>query len=92
MTIKQPSYIFSAWENYREWESTCPDCNWTGLLSQAVSDYESDMVSSLHCPECDRKIALMNNEASHEEIVEFAVCGFYKARQYLKRQAELKEE
>jgi len=92
MTIKQPSYIFSAWENYREWESTCRDCNWTGLLSQAVSDFESDMVSSLHCPACDRKIALMNNEASYEEIVELAARGSYKAIHHLKRQAELKEK
>ena len=91
MTIKQPSYFFSAWEDYKQWEGTCPDCNWTDLLSQAVSEYESDMVSSLHCPECDRKIALMNNEASHEEIEELAARGSSKAIHHLKRKAELKE-
>jgi len=84
MTIKQPSYMFSAWENYKQWESTCPDCNWTGLLAQAVSDYETPMVSSLHCPKCDRKLALMGNQASFSEILEFAEKGSNQAINHLR--------
>jgi hypothetical protein len=82
--MKQPSYMFSAWENYREWESTCPYCEWTGLLSQAKPDYETAMVSSLHCPRCDRKLALMNNQASFSEILEFAEKGSKQAIHHLK--------
>ena len=85
MAIKQPNYIFSAWENYREWESACPDCNWTGLLAQAVSDNETPMVTSLHCPQCDRKLALMGNQASFSEILEFAAKGSKKAIDHLAR-------
>jgi len=85
MTIKQPSYTFSAWENYKQWESTCPDCNWTGLLAQAISDNETPMVTSLHCPQCDRKLALMGNQASQEEIVEFAAQGSHQAIKHLQR-------
>lgn len=92
MTIKQPSYMFSAWENYKQWESTCPECNWTGLLAQAVSDYETPMVSSLHCPKCDRKLALMNNQASQEEIVDLAARGSQQAIHHLKRQEETKDQ
>jgi uncharacterized cysteine cluster protein YcgN (CxxCxxCC family) len=84
MAIKQPSYTFSSWENYQEWESTCSNCSWTGLLARAVTDWESDMVSSLHCPQCDNKLGLMGNEASREEIVEFAKKGSHKAIRHLK--------
>lgn len=85
MTIKQPSYMFSSWENYKEWESTCPECDWTGLLSGAKPDFESEMVSSLHCPECDCKLALMNNQASFSEILEFGEKGSKQAIHHLKR-------
>ena len=91
MTIKQPGYIFSAWENYKEWESTCPNCNWKGLLAQALPDYESPMVSSLHCPECECKLALMNNQASQEEIVDLAVRGSKQAIRHLERKVEVDE-
>jgi hypothetical protein len=76
--------MFSAWENYQDWESTCPDCEWTGLLSRAQPDNETAMVSSLHCPHCDRKLALMGNQASFSEILEFAEKGSKKAIQHLK--------
>jgi len=92
VAMKQPSYIFSAWENYREWESTCPDCTWVGPLSQATPDYETAMVSSLHCPKCDRKLALMNNQASYEEIVEMAARGVQKAIRHLESMREQEGE
>ena len=84
MRIKQPSYGFSAWDNYKQWESTCQDCNWTGQLSEAVSDYETPMASSLHCPKCDCKLALMNNQASFSEILEFAEKGSNQAIRHLR--------
>ncbi len=91
MTIKQPSYIFSSWENYKEWESTCPECDWTGLLSGAKPDFDSEMVTLLHCPKCDQKLALMNNFASQEEIIEFAARGSKQAIHHLQRKAEADE-
>ena len=75
MTTKQPSYLFSAWENYKEWESTCPECNWTGLLAVAIFDSESDLVSALLCPRCKSKLALMSNEATHEDMPQLAAQG-----------------
>jgi uncharacterized cysteine cluster protein YcgN (CxxCxxCC family) len=75
--------MFSSWENYKQWESTCSECGWVGLLAQAVADWETDMVSSLHCPKCDKKLALMANEASREEIIEFAEKGSTKAKRHL---------
>ena len=84
MTIKQPSYTFSSWENYQDWESTCSGCGWVGLLAKAISEWESDMVSSLHCPECDAKVGLMGNEASREEIAEFAKNGSKRAIRRMK--------
>ena len=84
MTIKQPSYGFNACEDYEKWESTCPDCNWNGLLSNAIFDPETELISSLRCPECDRKLALIENEATLDQIRAFAAQGSAKAIQLLK--------
>ena len=84
MTIVQPSYIFSAWEEYEKWQGMCPDCNWTGLLADAIFEYETAMISSLHCPKCDRKLALMGNQATQEQLCELASRGSAKAIQQLK--------
>lgn len=84
MPINQPSYMFSAWENYQEWIGDCPDCEWQGSLDSAKFEYETAMVSSLHCPQCSRKIALMSNEATAEEIIELAARGSKAAIAHLK--------
>lgn len=84
MTIKQPTYGFNAWEDYEKWESTCPDCNWTGLLSSTIFELETDLITSLRCPECDRKLALITNEATIDEIRALAAKGSEKAIKHLK--------
>ena len=84
MNIKQPSFGFSGWEDYELWESTCPDCNWTGPLSLAIFDSETDLISSLRCPTCDRKIALIENEATIDQIRALAALGSEKAIRHLK--------
>ena len=59
MTIRQPSYMFSAWKNYKEWESTCPDCNWTGLLAQANgSKQASEHLRRFTCQQCHKSEGL----------------------------------
>ncbi len=49
------------------------------------------MVTLLHCPKCDQKLALMNNFASQEEIIEFAARGSKQAIHHLQRKAEADE-
>ena len=83
MSIKQPSYFFSGWEDYEKWESACPDCNWTGLLSLAILNQETELVSALRCPTCDRKLALMENEATPDQIRALAAQGSKKAMEHL---------
>lgn len=84
MTIKQPSSRFSAWEDYEKWDSTCSNCGWTGLLSSAVFDPETDLISVLRCPKCDQKLAVMENEATLDQIRAFAAMGSEKAIRHLK--------
>ena len=84
MSIKQPSYFFSGWEDYEKWDSACPDCNWTGLLSLAIFDQETELVSALRCPTCDRKLALIENEATPDQIRALAAQGSEKALEHLK--------
>jgi hypothetical protein len=84
VAIKQPGYFFSAWEDYEKWESACPDCNWTGLLSLAILDQETELVSALRCPTCNRKLALMENEATPDQIRTLAAQGSEKAMKHLK--------
>jgi hypothetical protein len=86
MTVKQPNYIFSAWLDYEEWSSQCSKCGWEGFLRESNLDWETDMVSSLRCPKCTGKLALLNNQASLEEIIEFAQEGSKKAARHLKKQ------
>jgi len=84
MGIKQPNYSFSAWEDYETWESACSNCDWTGLLINATFEHESELISSLHCPNCDKKIALLSKQATTEEIIEIARNGSEKALRHLK--------
>jgi hypothetical protein len=84
VAIKQPGYFFSAWEDYEKWESTCPDCNWNGLLSFAIFDQETELISALLCPTCNRKLALMGNEATPNQIRTLAAQGSEKAMNHLK--------
>ena len=84
MSVEQPGYFFSAWQDYEDWLSRCPDCTWEGVLREAIFEWETDMVSCLRCPNCKNKLALLNNEASREEIVSFAEQGSKKALRYLK--------
>ena len=84
MSIEQPRYFFSGWEDYEKWESVCPDCNWTGLLSLAIFDQETELISSLRCPTCDRKLALMENEATPDQLRTLAAQGSEKAIKHLK--------
>lgn len=85
MTIRQPSSGFSAWEDYEKWESICPSCNWTGLLSLAIFDPETKLISLLRCPKCDLTLAVMENEATLNQIRAFAAQGSEKAIQHLKK-------
>ena len=85
MTIRQPSDGFSAWQDYEKWESTCSSCNWTGLLSLAILDPETKLISLLRCPKCDRQLAVMENEATLDQIRAFAAQGSEKAIQHLKK-------
>lgn len=84
MSIKQPGYFFSGWEDYETWESTCPDCKWTGLLSLAIFDMETKLISSLRCPTCDSKLALIENESTLDQVRAFAAQGSEKAIRHLK--------
>ena len=85
MNKKQPRYSFSAWRDYEDWESTCGGCKWTGTLSLAIFEPETDLVSSLRCPTCDQKLALLQNEATLKQIRGFAARGSTKAIEHLKR-------
>ena len=83
MAIKQPQFQFSAWEDYEDWESACSNCNWQGSLDSAKFEYETDLISSLHCPDCNKKIAMLENEANEEFIAKLAQEGSRKAKKFL---------
>jgi hypothetical protein len=83
LNMKQPSFGFSAWEDYEVWESTCPDWNWTGPLALATLDPETDLISSLRCPTCNLKIALLENMATIDQIRLMAEKGSKKAISHL---------
>ena len=72
MSIEQPRYFFSGWEDYEKWESTCPDCSWTGLLSLTIFHQETELISALRCPACNHKLALIENEATLDQLRAFA--------------------
>ena len=84
MSLEQPGYFFSAWQDYEDWSSKCPECNWSGILREAIFEWETDMVSCLRCPNCGEKLALLSNEATKEQIVEFAEQGSRKALKHLR--------
>ena len=83
MSIEQPSYFFSGWEDYEKWESTCPDCSWTGLLSLTILHQETELISALRCPTCNHKLALIENEATLDQLRAFAAQGSEKAIRHL---------
>ena len=80
MTIDHPNTSFNAWEDYEETNGVCKDCLWTGQFVDAILELETELISSLHCPLCDLKLALISNEASHHEIHAFAKAGSQKAK------------
>ena len=75
--------FMNAWEDYKEFESSCESCNWAGKLAEAKFEWETDLISSLHCPKCDRKLALISNEASHDQIFNFAKAGSQTAMEHV---------
>jgi hypothetical protein len=53
-------------------------------LSSTTFDPDTDLISSLHCPTCGRKLALIDNEATIDQIRTLAAQGSEKAIKHLK--------
>ena len=82
----EPRQIYSVWQNWKEENYACnTTCGWQGLGADAVFRVETEMISKVRCPKCDRSLGLLQNEATFEEIEFFASQGAKEAFNYLEK-------
>jgi len=82
----EPRKIYSVWQNWKEENYACnTTCGWQGLGADAVFRVETEMISKVRCPKCDRSLGLLQNEATFEEIEFFASQGAKEAANYLEK-------
>lgn len=68
------------WQDYETHLFTCPNCNTQSLGKKLIHDFEdSESVLSLDCPACKFRVALLNIQATKQEIAVFAELGFKTA-------------
>lgn len=71
----------NAWEDWEEYPTECP-CGWTGQLGEAAANYDSQLVTELDCPQCTKRLLVLSNSASDEQIRKIADEGGKRARQH----------
>jgi hypothetical protein len=78
--------ITSMWQDYESHLFTCRYCQAKNLGKDLVHDYgASELVMPLDCPKCERRVALLNIEASKDEVEMFAAQGYQTAIEYLQK-------
>lgn len=76
--------ITSMWQDYESHLFTCRYCQAKNLGKDLVHDYgASELVMPLDCPKCERRVALLNIEASKDEVEMYAAQGYKTAIEYL---------
>jgi hypothetical protein len=65
--------ITSLWQDYETHLFTCEHCSFHFLGKDLVHDFNaSELVMPLDCPNCERRVALLNIQASEERIQTFS--------------------
>jgi len=78
--------IYSLWQDYESHLFTCSHCQTKSLGEALIHDHDaSELVMPLDCPKCERRVALLNIQASKEDIEKFATQGYKTAIEYLKQ-------
>lgn len=76
--------IHSMWQDYETHLFTCRYCQTQNLGKDLVHDFEaSELVLTLDCPNCERRVALLNVKASEAEIQKLANQGYQTAIDHL---------
>ena len=84
--------ITSLWQDYETHLFTCGHCKAKTLGRDLIHDFEaSELVLPLDCPNCDRRVALLNIKASIDEIKAFAAQGDKTAIDHLNQPKRLYE-
>ncbi|MFM1787228.1 MAG: hypothetical protein RL228_1178 [Actinomycetota bacterium] len=84
--------IYSMWQDYESHLFTCEHCKTQNLGKDLMHDFDaSELVLPLDCPSCERRIALLNIQASQEEIQKLADQGFKTALDHLSQPKRLYE-
>lgn len=77
--------IISLWQDYETHQFTCEHCKTQYLGKDLVHDFDaSELVLPLDCPNCERRVVLLNIQASKEQIQAFAAQGYKTAKEYLR--------
>lgn len=78
--------INSMWQDYESHLFTCEKCQTKTFGKDLVHDYgASELVMPLDCPKCKRRVALLNIEASKDQVEMFAAQGYKTAIEYLEK-------
>jgi ribulose bisphosphate carboxylase small subunit len=78
--------ITSLWQDYETHQFTCGYCKTKHLGKDLIHDFDaSELVLPLDCPNCERRVALLNIQASAQEIELFAAQGYQTAIEHLKK-------
>jgi hypothetical protein len=84
--------IYSLWQDYETHEFTCEHCKTQYLGKELVHDFDaSELVLPLDCPNCERRVALLNIQASEQQIRDFAAQGYQTAIDHLAQPKRLYE-
>ncbi|CAB4625680.1 MAG: hypothetical protein F2599_04645 [Actinobacteria bacterium] len=84
--------ITSLWQDYETHLFTCEHCKTQYLGKDLVHDFDaSELVLPLDCPICERQVALLNIQASEEQIRDFAAQGYQTAIDHLAQPKRLYE-
>jgi hypothetical protein len=80
------------WQDYESHLFTCKYCQTQSLGKDLVHDFDaSELVLPLDCPICDRRVALLNIQASEAEIQKLADQGYKTALDHLAQPKRLYE-
>lgn len=81
--------IYSMWQDYETHLFTCENCKTQTLGENLMHDFEaSESVLSLDCPSCAFRVALLNIQATKDEIAVLAAMGYETALAQQAKQGE----
>ena len=84
--------VYSMWQDYESLLFTCNYCETQNLGKDLAHDFDaSELVLPLDCPNCERRVALLNIQASEQQIRDFAAQGYQSAIDHLAQPTRLYE-